>query len=93
MASSHPIPTGVNGKFDIYESRKLVIDESLKHFSELTQALDEVCNQASLVGRSLHALEDLVIPEIIGKDQIKKVPSQKFKTSAHLMDTLDTFSK
>lgn len=79
-------------ELDIYQNTKLAIDESLKQFSDFSKLIEEVCNQARLIGRSLQSLEDVVVPEIIGQKQVRKVSSRKFKNNALLMDSLDTFS-
>lgn len=78
---------------EIYETTKNAIDECLKQFNGLTNSLNEVCNQASLLGRSLTALEDMTFPENVGDEQVKKFSTRKLKYSAPLNDALDTFSK
>lgn len=83
----------MSSKRDIYESTKFTINESLNQFNDFANSINEVCNQASLIARSLQSLGDMVIPELIGMEQVKKAPPRKFKNSAHLMDSLDTFSK
>lgn len=81
-------------KHDIYENTKFSINECLKQFNEFTNCLNEVCNQASLLGRSLQSLDDIVIPEVIGATQTKLLNrSKRFESSAYLMDALDAFSK
>ncbi|CRK86659.1 CLUMA_CG000495, isoform A [Clunio marinus] len=69
------------------------VETCLKQFDEFTNSLNEVCNQASLLSRSLKSLEEFVMPEIIGRENVEKMPSSNFKSSEHLMDSLVTFSK
>lgn len=88
-----PHPNNKSSKFQSYESTKSAIHESLKQFTDFTNAINEVCNQANVFGRSLQVLEDMSVPEIIGSDQIPKVPSNRMKNSGLLLDSLDTFSK
>lgn len=78
---------------EFYETTKSAIDDCLKQFNGLTNSLNEVSNQASLLGRSLQVLEDMTAPYNIGDEQVKKNPTRKFKYSAPLNDALDTFSK
>lgn len=87
------IPKRKDSKTEIYENTKAAINDCLKQFNSLTNSLNDVCNQASLLGKSLQSLEEFTIPEIVGDEQVKKVPSRKFKYSAPLTDALDTFSK
>lgn len=80
-------------KFNSYDNTKFAITECLKQFSEFTNAINEVCNHASVFGRTLQSLEEMTVPEIIGNQQVQKIPSSKIKSSALLLDSLDTFSK
>jgi hypothetical protein len=93
MASSHATQSLNYKTVNIFSNTTNSINECLKQFNDFTFAINEVCNQASMFGRSLQSLEDLTIPEIIGGEQAKKTPSKKFKSGAHLTDSLDTFSK
>lgn len=80
-------------QYDVYDNKKFAINECLKQFNDLTNALNEVCNQANMFGRCLQSLEELTMPEIVGQKRVKKIYSAKFNRSAHLVDSLDTFSK
>lgn len=80
-------------KFHSYENTKSAINESLKQFTDFTNAINEVCNQANVFGRSLQTLEEMCVPEIIGSEQVQKIPSNRMKNSGLLLDSLDTFSK
>lgn len=93
MASSFPKQSNSSRKHDIYDNTKFAINECLKQFNDFTNCINEVCNQASLFGRSLQSLEDIALPEIVGAQQLKLTQSRQFKNSAYLMDSLDTFSK
>lgn len=94
MASSFPKQSNSSRKHDIYETTKISINECLKQFCDFTNCINEVCNQASLIVRSLQSLEKVVIPEVVGTHQPPELnPSTKFHNSAYLMDSLDTFSK
>lgn len=88
-----PHSNNKSSKFHSYESTKSAINESLKQFTDFTNAINEVCNQANVFGRSLQSLEDMSVPEIIGSDQVQKVPSHRMKNNGLLQDSLDTFSK
>jgi hypothetical protein len=83
-----------SSKYPSYQSTKLAISECLKQFNDFTNCMNEVCNQANLLGRSLQSLEELAMPELIGRDQVTmKSQPNIFKKSTHLADSLDTFSK
>lgn len=95
MASN--FPKSSRKPVDIYAETTNAINESLKQFNDFTAAINEVCKQASIFGRSLQSLEDITVPEVVGGEQaqiqLKKPSSQKFTNSAHLSDSLVTFSK
>lgn len=88
MASYKKQPT----KDEIYMNTKLAINECLKQFSDFSNAFNEVCNQATMFGRCLQSLEDIVVPVIIGSAQVT-TPPKKYNFSSHLLDSLDTFNK
>lgn len=79
-------------KDEIYRNTKLAINECLKQFSEFSNAINEVCNQATMFGRCLQSLEDVVVPAIIGSEQVI-APPKKYNSSSHLSDSLDTINK
>lgn len=85
--------SSLSNKTNIYANTKAAISLALKQFHDFTNALNEVCNQASVLGRSLQSLNELSNPEIIGGEQLQKEPTRRFKSGAHLMDSLDTFAK
>lgn len=93
MASIFSQKTNKPLKFHSYENTKFAINECLKQFSEFTNAINEVCNQASVFGRSLQSLEEMSAPEIIGSQQVQLIPLNKFKNTPLLLDSLDTFCK
>ena len=82
---------------DVYENTTSSITTINQQFHDFAAAINEVCNQASLFGRSLQSLEDLTIPEIIGSGQVnfkpKKLSTHKFTSSEHLSDSFVTFAK
>lgn len=79
-------------KDEIYTNTKLAINECLKQFSDFSNAINEVCSQATMFGRCLQSLEDLVVPVIIGSEQVT-TPTRKYNRSSHLLDSLDTINK
>jgi hypothetical protein len=93
MSSTTPQPSK---KHDMYENLTGSIKQARKQFQDFTNAINDVCNQARFLGQSLQTLEDL-IPEIVGGEQVsfqgKKPSERKFSDSAHLTDSLVTFSK
>lgn len=82
-----------NKSHDIFANTTNSINECLKQFNDFTYAINEVCNQASMFGRSLQSLEEMKNPEIIGGAQTNMIPSTRMNGSAHLTDSLDTFAK
>lgn len=90
MSSSYGKPS--NRTNDMFAKTTSSINECLSQFNDFTFAINEVCNQASMFGRSLQVLEDMTVPEIIGEQQ-KIMHPKKFKNSSHLTDSLDTFTK
>lgn len=78
---------------DIFADKTDLINECLNQFNEFTFTINEVCNHATNFGRTLQALENITVPEVIGGDQVNKAPSKRIKNSAHLTDSLDTFAK
>lgn len=93
MASGYPDQPSQSSSFNWYDNTDSAINDCLKQFNDLTTALNDVCNLANNLGRSLEALEYMTIPEIIAGEQVKKTPTPKFKHGAALSDSLDTFSK
>lgn len=77
-----------------YENKKHIISESIKHFNELTNSINEVCRNANRFASSLQSLEDVAMPEVIGSSTYLKVPKKKiFDSTEHLIETLDTFTQ
>lgn len=77
-----------------YETTKHTINESIKHFNEFTNSINEVCKHATLFARSLQSLEEVAMPEVIGSSTYLKVSKKKiFDPTEHLVETLETLAK
>lgn len=80
-------------KVDKYTSTKIAINQCLKQFNNLANAVNDACSQAALLGRSLRSLDEIAVPEVIGGNQVNEnSSSKKYNSSAHLVDSLETFS-
>lgn len=67
------------------------IDDCLRQFEDLAESLKVICSQANMLGRCLDSLHEIIEPEVIGSEQIKK---NKFnKKSSHLEDSLNECTK
>jgi hypothetical protein len=68
------------------------IDDCLRQFEDLSESLKVICSQANMLGRCLDSLKDIVNPEVIGGEQIKK-KFNKEKSTSHLEDSLNECTK
>lgn len=81
-------------KANTYENTKHAIDESIKHFNEFTNSINDVCKYANRFASSLQSLEDVAMPQVLGSSTYLKVQKKKiFDRSEHLIETLDTLAK
>jgi hypothetical protein len=78
---------------NLYENKRIIISESIKHFNDFTNSLNDVCARAKVLANSLQSLEDIAVPEAIGSFTFLKQPKRIFDSTGHLLEKLNSFQQ
>lgn len=72
------------------ETANQKVNNCLRQFEDLSETLKVFCSQANMLSRCLDSLEDIIEPEVIGGEQIKKNSTRKH---SHLEESFNDFAK
>lgn len=78
---------------DVYEGKKLAVDECIKQLNEFTNSLNEVCHRANSLALSMQSLENVISPEVIGSSMHFRAPKNIFDSTGHLCEIVHTMRK
>jgi hypothetical protein len=77
-----------------FEIKRSAISECIEKIEEFTSALKEVCSKSDQMVSSLHVLERLAVPEVIGSPVNMKMPKKQiFDNTGYLIERLNTFNE